>query len=250
MPGSRSRRDEEQIRHHGPRRTQPRDTVTSDPGLQSRERTRVSVSVPCSSRPPGTPSTGLTRCSGLGSPGPQTVRPGVALHLPKPRGSHRWIETRTLRSASQGLARSRRAREAAGAGPETRFCRTPSGFRAAGAGCTPRPGQAGVQHRRCACTCLASTRPEPLGSQKKAKGEIPGLSQSGRPGRARSQLGEWPRLTKPGAQAETFPARRRFALVCAGRRGGPCPAPLPRSSAPPGCCAWRPTQTLTKRSAE
>lgn len=250
MPGSRSRRDEEQIRHHGPRRTQPRDTVTSDPGLQSRERTRVSVSVPCSSRPPGTPSTGLTRCSGLGSPGPQTVRPGVALRLPKPRGSHRWIETRTLRSTLQGLARSRRAREAAGAGPETRFCRTPSGFRAAGAGCTPHPGQAGVQHRRCAGTCLASTRPEPLGSQKKAKGEIPGLSQSGRPGRARSQLGEWPRLTKPGAQAETFPARRRFALVCAGRRGGPCPAPLPRSSAPPGCCAWRPTQTLTKRSAE
>lgn len=250
MPGSRSRRDEEQIHHHGPRRTQPRDTVTSDPGLQSRERTRVSVSVPCSSRPPGTPSTGLTRCSGLGSPGPQTVCPGVALRLPKPRGSHRWIETRMLRSASQGLARSRRAREAAGAGPETRFCRTPSGFRAAGAGCTPRPGQAGVQHRRCACTCLASTRPEPLGSQKKAKGEIPGLSQSGRPGRARSQLGEWPRLTKPGAQAETFPARQRFALVCAGRRGGPCPAPLPRSSAPPGCCAWRPTQTLTKRSAE
>lgn len=250
MPGSRSRRDEEQIRHHGPRRTQPRDTVTSDPGLQSREKTHVSVSVPCSSRPPGTPSTGLTQCSGLGSPGPQTVRPGVALRLPKPRGSHRWIETRTLRSASQGLTRSRRAREAAGAGPETRFCRTPSGFRAAGAGCTPRPGQAGVQHRRCACTCLASTRPEPLGSQKKAKGEIPGLSQSGRPGRAWSQLGEWPRLTKPSAQAETFPARRRFALVCAGRRGGPCPAPLPRSSAPPGCCAWRPTQTLTKRSAE
>lgn len=227
-------RDMEQVRHHGPRRTQPRGTVISDPACRAGQG-HVSALVPVlvtaawhavhwanvvewpwEPRPPDRPP-----WSGPGSPqSPEALITGSRRHSGTPR---------RVSPAGGELGRPRE-----------------TGPRPASAGrgelqeqLAPAPGPARAPHGRCARTCVLSARPETLGSQKKAGGELRAWPRAGGGAGPGASWENGHGLTKR-SPAEAFPARGCFALVCAGRRVGPVPARLPRSCAPPGCCALAP----------